>query len=248
MKKEIPASSPRVQRGGVELYIPHGAGTAGFAYPSAEKNTYWRVRNKILGSGYLPPAGDYTASLLHVAYGCTPEAKKIMDEPEFKDVKDKLQTGWLWVFNRNLWASQGVYVVQDTDSILRGQPLRVKNLEKVLRGGVSDKSGVRFSKDGSVRFAPKGSYKGGYHSSESFAKDGFVIASFGREGAEKLGELSKDFSLGCYIGVANRLSVMCTPIESGVSVLGEYDCRLHLFGDEKQNDRKATAFGVMGDI
>lgn len=54
--------------------------------------------------------------------------------------------------------------------------------------------GIRFSKDGNVRFAPRGSYTLGEHTPEQLAKQGDVVANYGVEGAEKLGEIAESTS------------------------------------------------------
>ena len=71
-------------------------------------------------------------------------------------------------------------------------PLDIEKLEEKLSRG-SQINGVRFSKAGSVRFAPLGSYTFGEQTPDEFAQNGLVIASFGIEGAQKLGEVSSKF-------------------------------------------------------
>ena len=78
------------------------------------------------------------------------------------------------------------------------ESLNVRDLEEKLKGG-KEINKIRFSEDAKVRFAPKGSYGRGYITSEEFAKDGFIIASFNLEGAEKLGEVSTKFKNKPYL-------------------------------------------------
>ena len=170
-----------------ELRVPHLGGTARFVHPSQGPNAYGAVGKAILEAGQAVPTGDYTASLLAGAYLGTNR-----DEPEFKNVRELMISRWLWVFNRNLWIPEGVYSIEDQESLGRSQPLNVNDLENMLKGG-KDFNGIRFSQDGRTRFAPKGSYKLGEHTPESLAKDGFVVASYGVEGAEKLGEVAGAF-------------------------------------------------------
>jgi hypothetical protein len=140
------------------------------------------------------PTGEYTASLLHAAY-CDDSFE---NEPEFKNIRKIMEEGGLWVFNRNIWTKDGVYVVPDLKALGRNQPLSQNELEKMLKGS-KDIKGIRFSKDQSVRFAPKGSYELGFQTSELLAKNGFVIASYGIEGAKKLGEVSSKFENKPYV-------------------------------------------------
>ncbi len=231
--------SPRIERGMTKLVVPHQGKEIAFAYPSIGPNTYANIGKEILSQGMGVPTGDYMASLLHTAY-CD---NSVANEPEFQNVREIMKNRWLWVFNRNLWTKDGVYVLLDLEAIGRSQPLNQKDLEKMLKGSKKLPNGVKFSKDGKVRFAPKESYKLETHTSESLAKDGFVIASYGKEGAEKLREVSSKFKVKPYVyGVETdtseqRLSALCTyGLGDGLIVNG-------FFFDDRNN----LAFGVLKD-
>jgi len=170
--------------------VPHNEEEIVFAFPSIGPDTYIAVGKRILEQRMNVPTGDYMASLLHIAY-CD---DSVRDELEFKDIRRIIHGPWLWVFNINLWTSEGVYVVQDLESIGRSQLLNQNDLEKMLKDSKELPNGVRFSKNRKVRFAPKESYRLKNHTHESLAKDGFVIASYGTEGAKKLGEVSSKFT------------------------------------------------------
>src|SRR3989344_4931749 len=156
-----------------------------FLRKSMNKTEY---QQSILKNGQKVPTGDYTSSLLYTAY-CD---KSVANEPEFKDVKDTMKNSWLWVFNRNLWTSEGVYSIKDEKALGRSEPLDVKNLEKMLKCG-KEINGIRFSEDGRVGFAPKESYKFGENTPQEFSENGFIIIVNGIEGAKKLGEVSSKF-------------------------------------------------------
>ena len=191
MEKTIRPRVERIERVWTpdsKLHILHRGKEAVFAYPSIGPDTYTAVGKKILEQGMKVPTGDYMASLLHSAY-CNVSAAS---EPEFQNVRNIMKDNFLWVFNKDLWASEGVYTVPDLRAIGRSRPLSQNELEKMLKGGKEIK-GIRFSKDKKVRFAPKETYKLGDHTSESLSKDGFVIANYDFEGAEKLGEVSTKF-------------------------------------------------------
>lgn len=178
---------PRVVRARVELWVPHNRGEVAFAHPMAGPETYRNVGAKILEANQGLPTGDYTASLLHAAY-CS-QAK---DEPEFENVRNGMRNRWLWVFDRVGWTNKGVYVLQDLEAIGRSQPLDIADLEKRLKGGKElSWGGIRISKDGMVRFAPKESYVLGERTPEQLAKDGLMVATYNVEGAEKCAEASK---------------------------------------------------------
>ncbi len=176
---------PRVEGG--RIWVPHNSGERAFARQSAGPAGYRDTGKRILQANQQVPIGDYTASLLHVAYGCTEEAKKVMGAPEFCNVREIMGGGLLWVFNKLLWTEKGLYAVPDIEATGRSKILAVNDLEERLKGGKElNWGGIRFSQDGRVRFAPKGSYK-------SLVKDGVIIAVHGKEGADKLGEVSAYF-------------------------------------------------------
>ena len=233
-----------IQRIGIEggitkIVVPHEGEDVVFAHPSVGPDTYLNVGKRIIEQGMNVPTGDKTASLLHSAY-CVPELK---DEPEFEDIREIMRNAWLWVFNRNLWTSEGVYVVQDLKAIGKSQPLNQNELEKMLEGG-KNLGGVRFSKDGKIRFASKGSYQLKIHTPESLAKDGFMVASYGIKGAEKLGEVSRKFRL------KPRVDFLETnEREQLLSALGErrllVDGRLGVSGYGMGGGGDGLAFGVL---
>lgn len=211
---------PRIVK---EIWTPHNNGEIAFASPAVGPNTYRENGAQILRNGLLVPTGDYTASLLHSAY-----CSSAKDEPEFKDVRDKMKARWFDVFNKNVWNSNGVYVFQDLEAVGRSQPLDVKDLEKALKGG-KEISGVRFSRDKRVRFAPKGSYTLEYQTPEALAKNGFMIASCDVEGAEKMGEVSSKFSNKPYVYGLNIEEGQAP--EQRVSAVNDNDDRLRFYGN-----------------
>ena len=102
------------------------------------------------------------------------------------------RTRGLWGFNRNIWTHEGVYVIQDIDAKGTIEHVNVNELEKMFKRG-EEIDGLRFSKDGKIRFAPIETYDLGGHTPESLSKDGVAIASFGKKGAKKLGKVADKF-------------------------------------------------------
>ena len=230
------AYQPRIVRGRIEIWTPHSNGEIAFASPAVGPANYINTGKQILDSNQQVPTGDYTSSLLHSAY-CS-DAK---NEPEFGNVRDLMRTNWLWIFNRNLWTENWVYVLQDTNATGRSQQLDEKDLEKMLKGG-KDIFGISFSKDGKLRFAPKGNYVLGNHTPESLAKDGFIIASNGLEGAEKLGEVSAKFRNTPFVyGVEVQEGKAS---EQRVSAVDEDGGRLGFYGYNWSGNYDCHAFGV----
>ncbi|MEK6880919.1 MAG: hypothetical protein AABY22_14965 [Nanoarchaeota archaeon] len=234
---------PQVERIGqnTRLLTPYNRGLIAFAHPLAGPNTYREVGAQILKQKQLIPTGGQTASLIHASY--TPEVE---NKPEFENVRQTMRNRYFWVFNGNLWTSKGVYVLPDDKAIGLSKPLNQKTLEKMLKGG-KDVKGVRFSSDKRLRFAPKGSYKDGEQTSEEFAKNGFMIASNGIDGAEKYGELSfnkKYFKFNPRIWIVN-VAENGETIQT-VSAVGVYLGDGLFFGGDCHVDyRDGCAFGVL---
>ena len=234
---ETQSYQSRVERAVTRLWVPHGRGEIAFAHPSVGPDNYGNVGKTILENGQLVSTGDHTASLLHAAYLGSGK-----DEPEFEKVREIMKDRWLWVFNRNLWAENGVYALNDLEATGRNQPLDINELERMLKDG-KEVGGIRFSQDEKLRFAPKGSYELGEHTSESLAKDGFIIAGYGLEGAEKLGEVSSTFrykpkTFGIQVNEGQAP-------EQRVSVVGGSDGGLVVFGYGWYGGYGGHAFGVL---
>ncbi len=214
-------NSPRVE-GKIKLWVPHKDREIAFAFPSLS-GVYNRVGRQILQGGQIVPTGDITASLLHAAYGCFPQAKRTMGQQEFKDIRN---TAILLVFNRNLWTDQGIYSAQDPEAIGRLESLNVRKLEEALKDGRElSWGGIRISKDGSVGFAPKGSYTLGEIPFEKVAKDGVIVITYGQEGAKKIGEVVSTFR-NAPINQGFDVEEGQTP-EEGLSLIRKYKNHLN---------------------
>jgi hypothetical protein len=224
-----------------KLYIPHEDNEVVFAYPSFGPNTYLNNGEQILDHNLAIATGDQIASLLHAAY-----YSDFHDEPEFEDIRNIMKDRWISVFNRNLWTNKGVYIVQDTEAKCRTEELELSNLEKRLSRGTELSNGLRVSEDGTVRFAPKGSYELGYNSREGLTDNGFVIASYGEAGAKKLAEISltNHFENKPYV-YGLDLKDGQNPVQR-VSALGDYGgYRLYIDGNDFNDGRESHAFGVL---
>jgi len=240
METAIEKRNARIERAQTNLIVPYNNGELVYVHPRVGPNTYIGVGSEILKQGLLVPTGDYTAPLVHAVY-CDEEDTS---EPEFESVREIMKNRWLWVFNRNCWTDKGVYVSQDLEAKGLSAPLDVRELEKSLKGG-REFNGIRFSEDGRVRFAPKELYVLGNHTPDSLSKDGFIIASFGKDGAEKIAEVSSKFKY-------NNPMTYGLDIEEGqnseqrVSALGKYldGDWLRFDGDDLDDYGDGDAFGV----
>ena len=184
---------PRIERGTPKLIIPHRNKYVTFVYPSFGPNTYQNIGKQILENKLQIPTAEQTASLSYTAY-----CSELKNELEFQDIIRLMRYRWLWVFNRTLWTDKGVYVVSDEKAVGISESLEISNLEKSLKNA-KEINGVMFSKNGKIRFASKETYKLGDNSTDELTENGFVIASYGKEGAEQLAEFSTKFLYKLYV-------------------------------------------------
>jgi hypothetical protein len=222
------------------LWVPHHKGKIAFAPSFVGPNTYRNVGSEILKNGQQVPTGDYTASLIHPIY-C---ASSVTNVSEFANIRSRMRNDWLWVFIRLGFTNKGVYSLQDLEAIGRSQPLDIAELERMLKGGKElSWGGIRFSEDGKVRFAPKGSYVLGERTSEQLAKDGLMIVTYDVEGAEKCAEASKTrrhnpITYGVDVSQEGV-------VEERVSAVFENVDRLHFYGYDWLDYNNGYAFGVL---
>jgi len=226
-----------------KIHIPQEDKETVFAYPSFGPNTYLEVGKQILEKGLTVPTGGQTASLLYEVY-----CSDLQDGHEFEDIRNTMRTRWIQVFNRNLWTSEGVYILQDPEAKGRTEELDVNDLEERLIGGTKFSKGVKFSQDKTLRFAPKDSYKLEYNSSDELASNGFVIASYGVEGAEKLAEVSRKFPnkpyvYGLYIGENQDSELRVSALYGGYGGYG--GDKFYVGGSDFDDDSGGHAFGVL---
>lgn len=221
----------KISRGMTKIEVPCNGKYVIFVHPGEGPDTYQNVFSRLIARGLRPATGDETASLLYTAY-C-----ELPNEPESKEIKEIMRKGWMWVANRNLWVpgkNGGVYVVYDEKGVGRGKELDIGELEKTLEGS-EDINGTRLSRNGSVRFALRETYQEGIQKPEDFVKNGFVIANYGAEGAEKLKEVAKTFKSDLKVWIVSPDNKP----ELRVSALGGGVGGLHVGGG------RGRAFGVL---
>ena len=186
-------SSYDVREGRTEIDFPYKDGKLTIIHPFFGPDNYLDVRKQILEKNLIVPSGEQLAAFLHAVY-LGPE--EFTSKPQIREIRDEIMMHrYLWTFNRNLWIFEGVYVVEDTEAKGLPEELDPKKLESILNDSIKIDNGVKISWDGKVRFAPRDSYRLGEHTSESLAKDGFVIANYNVNGAKQLAEVSKKFIL-----------------------------------------------------
>lgn len=212
---------------------------------------YESVGAKILQSGLFVPTGDLTAPLVREIY-----AGNLANEPELQqDINflQDLQDRGLWVFQNNLWVNEGslegLFSVKDRKAKGLSELLTVEDLKKRLVGGTTHKSGVEFSKDREVAFAPRGSYYFGEMDAQDIENDGKVIAEYGPEGAKLMAEVasklpnkSRNWGLEISEGQISMQRVSALSFEVHINF-----GRLHLRGDCCGQETYRISFSSLGD-
>src|SRR3989338_2872997 len=151
----------------VKIYLPSKDGEIIFGYPPPNKYELDRKNFRL-------PSADQVVDLIYAAFF----SKR--NEPNLDLILDPC---FLRIYNVNLWTNEGIYVEECSSDWSERYPsfnLEVGELEEKLTGGTVLSNGVRFSKDNKLKFFKT-----------DLENDGFIIASFGIEGAKKLAEISK---------------------------------------------------------
>ncbi len=213
-----------IRRGQTEIDVPHKDGILTYAYDKHGPGTYAEVADSIDKAGLCQPTMAETASLVHTAFHA--------DEPEFDAIRQLMKGNWLWAFTGSLYTSRGTYV-QDNPVIRDGIPyMEESELVKKLEAG-----------DKSVRFVRYG-YPTGEMSSIELAKNAYVKALAGEEGAEKLAEIADKRKQRPYLW---SLKSVRKP-ETRVSALDSdksFDWHgLYVYGDYRGSYGDGHAFGV----
>jgi len=220
------------------INIPVDGKVASFAFPEFGPAVYRKVGEQILETGTLVlPTAEETAYFLDAVYN--PDGK-LNNSQEFQRVRELIRTRGIHIFNRNFWTDKGVYVCHDDKAVGRSQELTIEELETKLKDA-EIYQGVRFNPETRVAFAPKNTYNLGEHTPESLAKDGFVLASYGIKGAEKLLRVSTRFRNNPKTW--GSVQENKEPIQTLSAV---YDCygRLDVYGNSFGGSYGDYAFGV----
>lgn len=171
----------KITRGKVEVDVSHEDGKLTFVWPIRGPGTYANVKTQIEDSGLVAPTMAKLTSLVYTA-------NQNKNEPEFAEILSRLDNNWLWGFNGILYLPKGKgdyqngAIIQDNPQTRNGKVFLDKSeLIKKLEAG-----------DKSVRFVEFG-YKTDVQNASELARNQFIIALAGQEGAEKLAKLSEGY-------------------------------------------------------
>jgi len=219
-----------VREGRVEIDVAHEKDKLTYIHPAFGSNNYENLRKQITEDG-LKPFNMKDASLIVYSAFENPE-QKYADEP-----KDIMRKSYFYVFNRNLWTPKGVYVADDNGK--ESLTLEQGKLEKQL---ATEENHISYSKDKKIRFVPKEHIELGEQTSLDLAKNKYVIALAGEEGAERLARVSEKYSRKPYVFGLENVS---EPVQrvSGLGSLWDLDGRLGVDGGYSDG-RNGRAFGV----
>jgi len=213
----------RVGEGGTKLTTTHNGQDLTFLHPVYGPGTYANVGLGIEKAGLKKPTMAETASLVHAAFNS--------DDRYSSEIKDIMENAWLWAFTGTLYAPQGAYI-QDNPEIRNGMPfMEESELVKKLEAN-----------DPSVRFVQFG-YPTGDMISLELAKNDYVIALAGKEGAEKLAQVADKHRNNPYLWSFESVENPQTRVSALYSWLLNH--RLGVYGNYLHgNLRNGRAFGV----
>ena len=173
------------------IIVPHQERDLRFTYLPLGfyRDTYPNIRRTFEQTHLLKPTIAQTVSLLERLFRDNTEVCESSVSPEIDIMKSNLRHSNLYVFIGSLWTPEGVYVQDDPEIIDERVYMDRDNLREKLETG-----------DSSVRFVPKNKIKLKDMASGELAKNEYLIALAGEEGAEKLARISRRFKEQPYLG------------------------------------------------
>lgn len=204
-------SQMKVKEGRTELTVVHNGEDLTFIHPYFGSDTYANVGDQITAVKEIKlrtPTMAQTASLVNTAFNS--------DDRYSEEIKQLMKDSGLWAFTGILYVpGEGAYI-QDYPEVKEGKPYMEK----------SDLVSKLEKKDPSVRFAPFG-FKINEMTPKELAKNKFVIALAGEEGADKLAEVAGKHNINPYLWsfesvdkLETKVSALCSGRGSGRLVVG----------------------------
>ncbi|MBI2044577.1 hypothetical protein HYT23_00810 [Candidatus Pacearchaeota archaeon] len=216
-----------IREGRTYLDVNSKQGTLSFVAPAFGPGTYANVGTQINEAGLIQPTMVQTAELVHGAW-------QNPKEKYSADVIQKLRSNWLLGFNGLLYVpNEGIYI-QDRPEVRNGGVF-------MDHGDIIKKLGA---KDPGVRFVPFGTFKIESQSSFELAKNLFIQALAGEEGADKLAQVADKYNFKPYVWALGRENV--SQLTARVASLFSWDIngRLDVVGDYRDDTSYGYGFGV----
>ena len=222
--KAIQNKGLRVEEGQTKLYVPHQNSKLTFIHPYHGPGTYANVASSIEQDQLSTPNLAETVSLVHAAFHS--------EDKYSKEIQKLMKNNWSWGFTGILYVPQKGAYIQSPPSIKDSFPHKQESeLDKKLE-----------SKDPSVRHVPFG-YKTESMSSLELAKNPFIQALAGEEGAEKLAEIADKHKNKPYLWSFKSVDEPTTRASALYSIWG-VGRGLSVDGDLLGYDGDGYAFGV----
>jgi len=207
-----------------KLKTTHEGNELIFLHPAYNPNTYANVAEAISQDNLLMPTMAETASLIFAAFDS--------NDKYSNEIKKIIKDEWLWAYTGTLYVpNKGAYV-HDNPEIRDGMPF-MEESELVKKLG---------DKDPNVRFAKFG-YETGQMTPLKLAKNDYVIALAGEEGAEKLAEVADMYKRKPYLWSFESVDKPITSV-SAVDSIWSVDQGLFVVGDNQGYNGGGRAFGV----
>lgn len=212
--------------------IPHQRGNITFQHPSF-RGTYGSLAQQIDAEGLGRPTSAQTASLVYDA----------LQNPKGEyeaGVLKVLNNSWLVEFNGNLYLPKHEGEEVHNGVIVEANPT-IENGRLVMdRKALTE----RLKKnDPNVRFVPFG-YAVGEQSTHTLAKNPYIIARYGGEGADKIADLASKYKripkVWSFESVDSEIARMSALSANGWC----FDDRLHVIGNVWYDVNGGLAFGV----
>ena len=190
----------KVERQETRIMVPHLSGELIVFHPFLQ-GTYVDSARKL---GKQMNIMAQTASLAYDAYKNSKDDIQISNE-----IKQIMKNNWFYTANGNLWSKNhnGVYVqdhpeFEEDATNSDGLIMDEKDLQSRLSS--REEHGIVYSEDGSVRFVPHG-FKIGMQTPEDLAKNAYIRALAGEEGAEKLAYIASQHKEKPYLNALENV-------------------------------------------
>ena len=228
----------KVERGRIWLPVSYAGNEIKFAYPSV-RGPHQECYKAISKDKELVPAEGLDLTLLTFgAYNGK--------EPEWEDIRQNAFVyNYTRVPSRNLWLPAGTILVDkkiesDLAGVLIERDVKGLGLSTIMEvpdlKSWKQVDGIYVSPDRNQQFIPTSAY------SDKFENDGYAKATLTQEGAELFAKTAKDAGKQPRTRKVDVNSI--TKPEQRVSLLGEDDDRLYLYGNSWGNAWDSHAFGV----
>lgn len=220
-----------------------------FKLPAFGPENYNDVVKQVLASGQKLPTGEETAFMLDEAYN-SPNNDRIKTSPRIESVRNIILNNWFLVPVVNIWTpnsikNPGMYTLFDANGEGITREVTTDELEDRLSGGSTER-GVRFSNDRYVAFAPRNTFKEGYHEKGTLKDDGAFIAVYGPDGAEKLDRVDHNFIGKPYSWIVSNTSEKLVKTLSALGGAGALVGRLAAYFSSSGNDVGGCVLSVSG--